>query len=134
MPWQPVSVRFPDAELLMCDRTRPLLVDFGYEDDTAVVVGRSVPDVRPARLVVWNRDGGPTTSLRDRPRMRCRVFAPTDAAATTLANDVIALVPLLVDGAPVVFANCLSGPVEIPDATGPQRYLLFEIHTRGDQS
>jgi hypothetical protein len=64
--------------------------------------------------------------------MRCRVWAPTDAEANDLAALVVALVPLMVDGAPILRVSHESGPYHVPDESGtPQRYLMFEIHTRG---
>jgi hypothetical protein len=38
----------------------------------------------------------------------------------------------MVDGAPILRVEHLSGPYEVPDDSGqPCRYLLFQIDTRG---
>lgn len=129
MPWQPSAVLYPDAETVIPARLRALLAARSVTD---VYVGRDIPNPRRPRMVVWNRDGGGSDGLRDQPRMRCRVWAPTDAEANDLAALVVALVPHMVDGAPILRATHESGPYDVPDDSDqPQRYLMFEIHTRG---
>lgn len=128
MPWQPVSLLFPDAEQLMCDRTRT-----GLADDTVTVSNR-IPNPRPAngRMVVWNRDGGAIDGFRDQPRMRARVWAPTDDEANELARQLVAVVMGLPDGNPILRVVHESGPYDVPDTSqAPQKYLLFTVHTRG---
>lgn len=126
MPWQPAAIRYPDAEQLLCDRTRTLVGPRW----PGLFVSRAIPNPRREQMVIWNRDGGNTDGATDHPRMRCRVWAKTDKDANDLARDVVALMPLL--GQPVTRVEHLSGPYEVPDDSGQaQRYLLFQIDTEG---
>lgn len=130
MPWQPAGIVHPDAELLCTSRIRPLLAARGHAD---VFVGNRIPTTRRERMVIWTRDGGAADGLFDNPRMRCRVWDVDDQKANELAHLVAALMPFLVDGAPVLFTRKDSGPFDVPDATGAaQKYLLFTLRTRGE--
>lgn len=131
MSWQPAPLQFPDAELLLTGGFRSLLTAAGEAD---VHVGRKIPNPRETRMVILTRDGGGASNHRDRPRIRCRVWDSTDQAATNLARKVVALAPKLVQNGTVLHAECLSGPYEVADESNePQRYVLFEFHTRGTQ-
>ena len=124
MPWQTSTVLYPDAELLMTEKTRALF--------PGVFVSNAVPNPRRDQMLIWNRDGGSSANLRDRARMRCRVWARRPQDATDLARQLVARLPGLVNGDPIVHLEHLSGPYDLPDESGQaQRYLLFEIHTRG---
>lgn len=129
MPWQPAPLLFPDVETVVPVRLRVLLASRDADD---VFVGRKVPSPRRPRMVTMVRDGGNVSSARDRTRVRMLVRAATDADANDLAALVVALAPLMVDGAPILRVEHLSGPYEVPDDSGqPCRYLLFQIDTRG---
>ena len=135
MPWQHAAVAFPDVELLLPTAIRPLLVAAG---EAGVYVGRTIPNDaeggRRPRMVLFTRDGGDDNGHTDRPRVRVRVFDQDDQKATDLARTVAALIPRLVGATAVVYARKLSGPYDVPDASGQhQRYLLFEIHTRPEE-
>lgn len=129
MPWQPAPIVFPDIELVLTTALRPLLATHGHAD---VRVDRKIPNPRPKRIVVINRDGGNDDGVTDRPRVRVRVWDTTAEAASSLAGLVVALMPLLVGTTPIVRVQKLSGPIEIPDSSGAdQRYLLFQLATEG---
>lgn len=135
MPWQPAAVVFPDIELVLPNAIRPLLIDeLGLttpEELATLYVGRAVPNPRLPRMVTFTRDGGDDNGHTDRARVRVRVFDEDDEAATDLARKIPALLQLLVDGDPITSVRKLSGPYDVPDSSGqPQRYLLFETHTR----
>lgn len=130
MPWQPAPIVYPDAELVCTTGLRALLAARGITD---VHVGNRIPEQRRARMVIFNRDGGAARGIFDNPRMRCRVWDVTDANANALAGLVVALMQLLIDGAPVVAASKESGPYDVPDESqSAQKYLLFNLRTRGE--
>lgn len=129
MPWQPLPVRFPDVELVVCDGLLSLLA---ARDLAAVHVDRQVPEQRVEQMVIVSRDGGLDDGLTDNPRVRVLVWAATDKEATDLALLVAALIQLLVGTTPITNARKLSGPHEVPDTSAnPQRYLLFQLQTEG---
>lgn len=125
--WQPVSVVYPDAELVAITLLRDLLAGEGEAD---VKVVRDIPPTRPARCVQVVRDGGRSANLRDSARLRVNVWDTTAQKATDLARLVVALVPGMVGQSGVLRTEHLSGPYEVPDAA-PRRYLLFEVDFRG---
>lgn len=128
MTWQPAPIVYPDAEALVTAALPALLT---AASETGVFVGRKVPNPRRTRMVIVTRDGGGSSELRDRPRLRVRVWDETDQKATDLARKVVAIMlGLPVTTAGVARVSHESGPYEIPDEK-PQRYLLFELHTRG---
>lgn len=129
MPWQPVGVRYPDTEAATAALLRDLLADHPEAD--GVWVGRKLPKNRPPRAVQIIRDGGAQRELRDRAVLRVLVWDRTDEEVADLAGLVCALVPLMVGRSGVLYVKHLSGPYEVPDAA-PKRYLLFEIHFRGE--
>ena len=126
MAWQPASAIYPDAELVVTTALRAALVARGRSD---VRVDRKVTAARP--LVAATRDGGSPSDLRDRPRMRLRIYDATDQAATDLAREVLALCTDLPGANGITRAEVLSGPYEVPDESGPMRYALVEFHLRG---
>ncbi|HWJ07755.1 MAG TPA: hypothetical protein VNS46_00170 [Nocardioides sp.] len=131
MPWQPLPVLFPDVELVLTEGIRDLLA---ARSIAGVHVGRKIPEERQLRMIVVNRDGGEDDGVTDRPRVRFRVWDEDEAKVGNLARLVVALVQLLVGTTPIVRAEKISGPFEVPDTSrGHQRYLLFEIHTQGAQ-
>lgn len=129
MPWQPAPILFPDVELVVTGALRALLAAAGQAD---VYVSRSIPNPRRARMVVVNRDGGPSATL-DRPRLRVRAWDSSPQAANDLARLVVALMQRLPNATPdVLSVEHLSGPYDVPDDSGQeQRYLLFQLTTRG---
>lgn len=127
--WQPAALLFPDIETLVPASFRTLLASRTPD----VFVGRDVPSPRRPRMLTVNRDGGNVSGGRDRARVRVRVWAESDADANDLAAIVVAVAPLMADGAPILRVEHLSGPYDIPDESGqPCRYLLFQIDTRGE--
>lgn len=128
MTWQPAGVLYPDAELEFATALRVLLI---AEGETDVWVGRKLPTTRPPRAVQVVRDGGNSSNLRDRARLRVLVWDTTDQKVTALARLIVALVPRMAGSGGVLRTQHESGPYEITDAA-PKRYLLFEIHYRGD--
>lgn len=126
MPWQPSAVIYPDAELVLTGALRAALVARGRTD---VHVDRKVTAARP--LVALTRDGGGPSELRDRPRIRFRVYDTNDQAATDLARLALALATDLPGADGITRAEVLSGPYEVPDESGPMRYALMEFHLRG---
>ena len=128
MTWQPVAVLYPDAELVATGLLREGLAAQG---ETDVWVGRKLPGSRPRRAVQIVRDGGSSSEMRDRARLRVLVWDSSDEAATNLALLVLALVMEWQGRGGVLRVVHESGPVEIPDAA-PKRYLLIEVHFRGD--
>lgn len=128
--WQPAPILYPDAELLVTGALRSLLA---AEGEIGVHVGRKIPSPRQSRMVIVNRDGGNADGL-DHPRLRVRVWDTTEQAANDLARLVVALMPRLVNTTAVTRVEHLSGPYEVPDESGAQqRYLLFQLTTRGDE-
>lgn len=130
MPWQPLPVLFPDVELVVTAGIRDLLA---ARSVAGVHVDRKIPEERHPRMVIVNRDGGADDGVTDRPRVRIRVWDEDETKVSDLARLVAALVQLLVGSTPIVRAEKISGPFEVPDTSrGHQRYLLFEIHTQGE--
>ena len=128
MPWQPLAILYPDAEL---ETAAMLRVLFSEQDETDIWVGRTLPKPRPNRAVQVIRDGGAANELRDKPRLRLLCWDKTDQKVNDLARLVVAVMPLMVTRGVALHVEHLSGPYEIPEAT-PCRYLLFEVHTRGE--
>lgn len=127
--WQPAAVLYPDAELEVINGIKALLTTHG---ESGITFGRKIPPTRTTRMVIVTRDGGSAVNLRDRARLRVLVWDATDQKVTDLARKVVALMPLLADGDPIVRVEHLSGPYEIADVAAPERYLLFEVHLRGE--
>lgn len=131
MTWQPVAVLYPDTELAFITDLRTLLAANGEAD---VKVVRTMPATRPPRVVQVVRDGGSSSNLRDRPRLRVNVWdstGTTGQSVNDLARLIVALVPRMVGANGVLRTEHLSGPYEIADST-PRRYCLFEVHYRGE--
>lgn len=138
MTWQPAAILYPDAELRFNTDLRALLVTAGESD---VKVVRTFPinpttkaPIIPPRAVQVVRDGGASSNLRDRARMRVNVYDSGDTTgqkANDLARLVVALVPRMVGANGVLRTGHLSGPYEIVDSI-PRRYLLFQIDYRGE--
>lgn len=131
MTWQPAPILFPDAELVLTGAFRGALAAHAAAD---VYVSRSVPSTRRPRMLILNRDGGASTGVRDRPRIRVRVWDETDQKATDLARLVLALAPSLSAwDARILRAEILSGPYEVAEESGQAlRYALLEFHLRGE--
>lgn len=129
MPWQPTPLLFPDVETIVPAKLRALFV---AKSKVVEYVGRTVPTPRRASMVTVTRDGGNVSGARDQARVRVLVWNDDDEACRDLAALVVALAPLMADGAPIIRVEHLSGPYEVPDDSGqPCRYLLFQIDTRG---
>lgn len=128
MTWQTTAVIYPDAELTVINGIKALLTANG---ETGITYGRKIPPTRTTRMVIVTRDGGTSVNLRDKARLRVLVWDATDAKVDALARKVVALMPMLADGDPVLKVEHLSGPYEIADVA-PERYALFEVHLRGE--
>ena len=128
MTWQPVALKPPDVELRFITDLRTLLA---AEGETVTVL-RTIPSTRPTRCVQITSDGSPTNNLRTIARLRVNVWDSTDQKVTDLARLIVALVPRMVGANGVLRTVHQSGPYEIADSTGPRRFMLFEIHYRGE--
>lgn len=126
--WQPVAIRYPDAELVTTGLLRTLLA---AEGEPGVWVGRKLPPTRPPRAVQLVRDGGPEQSLRDIARMRVLVWGEDDQDVNDLSRLVAALFPRMVGQSGVLKTERISGPFEVPDAA-PKRQMSIEVHLRGE--
>ena len=130
--WQPSTLQPRDAEVTVGLALADLLAAAGESD---VWIDRKVPDPRPARAVIVTRDGGAFDGLIDRARLRFRVYDTDDAAVNALARTVIRLWAQLVANGTATHVEHLSGPLDVTDASeAPQRYLLAEIHLRGESA
>jgi hypothetical protein len=125
-------VTYPDAVTLALPYLRTAL------DDSTVTVAASVPNPRPARLVVLRRAGGTDTvsHLLDRPRIDIQAWAATEHDALHLADLARAhllAAPGRVTG--VSRATTFAGPIPIPDdASGAKRALCsVELQVKGQQ-
>lgn len=120
-------VIFPDLELWAASYLRTALASYGYP-------GMFVSNKRGTEATaVWvRRDGGGQLDIaREAPRLSVNVFAPTEKAVGDLARTVSALLVAAPDGAPVLRVVETLGPSPISDASGPRRFMTFEIHVRG---
>jgi hypothetical protein len=125
--WQPAQILYPDAELVLCDKTRELLAD---QDD--VYIGRTIPKTW-AKAITWNRIGGTEDAPFDTAMMECRIWAPTDQQCMDLARLLQARLPGIYDGAPVIRAVVVGGPTDLGIEDSPMRQLLYNITIRGTQ-
>jgi hypothetical protein len=126
--WQPARVLFPDVTQLLCDATRALLTG----PQAPAYVGRTVP-ASITTAVVWNRVGGAPAGTLDTAAMACRCWAPTDTAVEALAAAVLAHLPAVATGSPVIAVVCTAGPTDLGTETSPMRQLTFDVTTRGAQ-
>lgn len=118
---------FPDVELLLCGYLRTALASYGFP-------GMFVSNARGSQVeAVWvRRDGGPALDqVREAARVSVNVFAATEQRATDLARTVSALMVAAPNGAPIVRVEENSGPSPIADATGPRRFMSFDVTVRG---
>ena len=124
--WQPAAVEPVDVVLRAAEYLRPLLP-----------VGTFVGDVRPtealspypAFVVTLRRDGGPTESFLDRPRVGVDVWGPQRKAARDLAAQVTGLLlgwPAMLTGDSPVSVECVFSPSLVPD-DGPHFYATFSM-------
>lgn len=131
MTWQPTAVIYPDAEAVVITALKARLVAEGFTSASVLRTLPPAPTPRPAQCVQVIRDGGNAAELRDKARLRVLCWDTTDLKVSTLARTVVAVMPLLAGSNGVLRTEHLSGPYEIPDAA-PKRYLLFEVHFRGE--
>jgi hypothetical protein len=61
------------------------------------------------------------------------VFHTTEQKVGDLARTVSALLRAAADGLPVTRVVQTSGPSPIADASGPRRFMTFELTTRGTE-
>lgn len=119
-------VIFPDVELWATGYLRTALASHGYP-------GMFVSNKRGTQTTaVWvRRDGGPAGQVLETPRLGVNVYAPTEQKVIDLARVVSALLRAAPDGNPVTRVVQTMGPSPIPDASGPRRYMTFELVVRG---
>jgi hypothetical protein len=119
-------VIFPDVELWATGYLRTALASHGYPD-------MFVSNKRETQATaVWvRRDGGPAGQVLETPRLGVNVYAPTEQKVADLARTVSALLRAAPDGNPVTRVVQTMGPSPIPDASGPRRYMTFELSIRG---
>jgi hypothetical protein len=133
MTMQPIGVVFPDVELWGTTYLRDALGQRTEPWAAVDLVSNRVPTTRKNRMVIVRRDGGTSDGLRDVARVSVQVWAKTEQDATDLARLVAALLWAAPNGDPVLKVVQQSGPTPIADTSGqPLRYLVFEIHTRGE--
>lgn len=126
--WQPARILYPDAELVMCEKTRPLL-------DQSIFVGRIVPrKLAGVTAITWNRTGGEQDPPFDTASLECRIWAPTDQACIDLARQLMAVLPSLIDGDPITGMVVSGGPTDLGVENSPMRQILYDITMRGTQS
>lgn len=118
---------FPDVELEVCAYLRTALAAHGYP---GMYVGNTRGTATPA---VWvRRDGGPEQDkVLEVPRLGVNVFHTTEQKVGDLARAVSALLRAAPDGEPITRLVQTSGPSPIADASGPRRYMTFELTVRG---
>lgn len=133
MTLQPVGILFPDVELWSSTYLRDMLATRLEPYAANVFVSNKIPSPRRDRMVLVRRDGGNSTGLRDQARLSVQVWAKTEQDATDLARLVAALLWAAPDGDPVLMVRQQSGPTPVADTSGqPLRYLVFDVHTRGE--
>jgi hypothetical protein len=118
---------FPDVELWATAYLRTTLAAHGYP-------GIFVSNQRGSQTsAVWvRRDGGPEQDkVLELPRLGINVFHTTEQKVGDLARTVSALLRAAADGEPVTRVHQASGPSPIPDASGPRRFMSFELTVRG---
>jgi len=122
--WQPPSIIYPDAELVLTGSTRQLI--------PGITVDTIMPrDNQPA--ITWNRIGGNIEAPFDMPLMQCRVQAPTLAECNQLVSRLLAVLPSITDGDPVTVISITGGPTDLGEESAPMKQLLFDITLRGTQ-
>lgn len=133
MTLQPSGILFPDVELWATGYLRAALAARPEPYAAVNTVSNRVPPTRTNRMVIVRRDGGNSDGLRDQARVSVQVWAKTEQDATDLARLVAALLWAAPTGDPVLMVRQQSGPTPIADTSGqPLRYLVFDIHTRGE--
>lgn len=133
MTLQPIGIVFPDVEAWACDYFRDALTARLEPVATGVHVDNTVPNPRADRMVIVRRDGGTSNGLRDQARLSVRCWAENDEDATDLARLIAALLWVAPDGDPVLMVRQQSGPTPVPDDSHQSlRYLVFDVHTRGE--
>lgn len=125
-------ITYPDAVVLALPYVRTMLAD------GTITVAASVPNPRPAKLVVLRRAGGleTTQGIQDRPRIDVQAWAATEFAALDLAGRVrsyLLAAPGRVTG--VSFASTFLGPTPVPDPDSdtPRALCTVEWWVRGTQ-
>ena len=131
MTWQPAAVQFEDEVLLVCDYLRSALAARTEPYAAGVYVGNEKPSTNRARAVVVRRDGGPQQGLFDTARLTVRVWADHEQDAADLARLVRALLVVSPGTGPIVGALSPQGPMGVPDASQPQKFLTVELKLRG---
>lgn len=79
---------------------------------------------RPLAVTV-QRAGGNITGKLDRPRLLINVYAPTDALANDLANDVVSILGDIRDSSPIVKVDA-SGPSSLLNDNEAHRFIAAD--------
>lgn len=116
---------FPDVELTLTGYLRTALAAHGYP-------GMFVSNRRESQTsAVWvRRDGGPTGLVTSDARVGVNVFAPTEQAATDLANVVSALLRAAPGTGAIKRVRETGGPSAVADTT-PRRFMTYEVRVIG---
>lgn len=101
------------------------------QGDDATVAAR-IPNLRPERLVVVRRVGGPRLNLvADDPMISVECWAADTADAHDLAQLCRALVHTMrggtVAGVPIYRIDELAGPADLPDPLSDQPRYVFTV-------
>lgn len=133
MTLQPAAILFPDVEMWASTFLRTALAARAEPYAANVFVSNQVPATRRDRMVIVRRDGGTPDALRDQAYLSVRVWATTEQDATDLARLVTALLWSAPTGDPVLMVRQQSGASPVADESGqPLRFIVMEIHTRGE--
>lgn len=119
---------FPSTEKLVIDYLKPALAVNGYP-------GMSVVETRTtAAPQVWvRRDGGPVREhVLEVARVGVNVFGATPFATDELTRTVAALLRAWSDGT-VKKVTQAVGPSPVADASGPRRFMSFELVVKGSE-
>lgn len=122
-------IAFDDPVLVAVDYLQGLLPSRPEPYAANVEVGVTKPSA--GRSVVLNRDGGPVRLTQDTARLRVRVWADEYQEASLLASLVRTLLLAAPNYGPVVRAESLSGPSDVPDSPQYQFLLSVEWTLRG---
>ena len=120
MSWQRGPREFVDPYEVTLALLRDAVADSEDSDVTGTTVVRTLPKVRPTKVVQIRRDGGRTVGggFIDASVMTYRVWHTTPAKAQALAQFIRSAflnAPPSVDGATVVEVVDVLGPIDVVD-------------------
>lgn len=112
----------PDIETVLPPRVRQGLA--ALPRAWSASVGRDRGS-KPLAVTI-QRAGGPTRGKLDYPRLIINVYAPTDAQANDLANDVVTVLGNIRGSHPIVKIDVTSGPSSVLNDTERQRFIAAD--------